>query len=102
MEELLYYLENDMHVLINGQYVHFGVRCEDKDGNYVYLTNKEIEELNKNFKIVERGWRHLAAITLFSIKGNKVSQKIPQRYVDQLAYMGYNIDKLDYELLEDD
>ena len=32
---------------------------------------------------------------------NKVSQKIPKKYIEQLEYMGYNIDKLEYELLED-
>lgn len=99
--ESKFYLENDVHVLINGQYVHFGVRCQDENGEYVYLTNKEIDELNKEFRIVERGWRHAASIVLFSINGNAISQKIPKKYIDQLEYMGYNIDKLEYVLLED-
>lgn len=96
-----YYLENQIHIIINGKYVDFGIRCEDVNGNLINFTHKEIDELDKEFKIVERGWRHLASIILFSITGNKVDRKIPQRYIDQLSYMGYNVDKLEYELLED-
>ena len=93
-------LENEAHVRINGELVHFGTRCIDNLQQYVYLTLKEIDELRKQFKIKDEGWRHLAACTMFKIENNKIDRKVPKRYIEQLEYMGYNTSLLEYELSE--
>lgn len=94
----IFLLENEAHVRINGQWVHFGTRCINNLQEYVYLTLKEIEELKKQFKIKDEGWRHLASCTLFRIEGNKINKKVPKRYIEQLEYMGYDTSLLEYEL----
>ena len=93
-----YLLENEVHVWINGEYVHFGTRCINNLDEYEYLTLKEIDELRKQFKIRDKGWRHLARCTLFKIEDNKVDRDIPKRYIEQLEYMGYDVSKLEYKL----
>ena len=94
----IYLLENEIYIYINGQHTHFGTRCIDILDDYVYLTNKEVKELKKQFKIKDEGWRHLSSCTLFRIEGNKINKKVPQRYIDQLEYMGYDTSILEYEL----
>lgn len=93
-----YLLENEAHVRINGEWIHFGTRCINNLQEYVYLTLKEVDELRRQFKIKDGGWRHLAACTLFKIEKNRVDRRIPKRYVEQLEYMGYDVSKLEYEL----
>ena len=76
----------------------------DKTGEIVYLTNKEVEELKKEAKFScyfkDEGWRYGSYSQIFGIESNKVSGKIPKRYVEQLEYMGYDVSKLEYELKE--
>lgn len=98
----MFTLENDTYVVINGKYIKFGCRCTTEDGKYIILTNKEIEELDKEFRIKETGMRHMMAIELFQINGRTVDRFIPKKYLEQLEYMGYNISLLDYELLEEE
>lgn len=95
-----YILENVAHAIINGQTVNFGYSVIDNLGEYVLFTNKEIEQLRKEFKIKDEGWRHLCFIEMLNIKDGKVIGAIPQRYLEQLEYMGYDISKLEYELIE--
>ena len=63
---------------------------------------KEIEELRKEFKIKDEGWRHLVGITMIAIKDNKVIGSVPKRYIEQLEYMGYDTNVLEYELKEEE
>lgn len=100
----VYTLENEMDAYINGERFSFGCRCEGSQSDrYVYLTNKEIDELRKEFRIRDEGWRHLCLIIAVEIKGNKVKGgKISKRYLDQLEYMGFDISKLEYELKEEE
>ena len=93
-------LENEAYANINGEIIHFGTRCKTISDDYVLLTLKEIEELRKEFKIKDEGWRNLAAITMLIIKGNKVIGSVPKRYIEQLEYMGYDTNVLEYELEE--
>nr|DAU00485.1 MAG TPA: hypothetical protein [Caudoviricetes sp.] len=93
-----YLLENEIYIKINNQLIHFGTRCINNLQEYKYLTLKEIDILRIQFKIKDEGWRHLSAITLFSIENNKIDRKVPRRYIEQLEYMGYDISKLKYEL----
>ena len=95
-------LENEAYANINGEIIHFGTRCKTISDDYVLLTLKEIEELRKEFKIKDEGWRHLAAITMLIIKGNKVIGSVPKRYIEQLEYMGYDTSVLEYELKEEE
>ena len=66
------------------------------------IINKHIKSLTliSEFKIKDEGWRHLAAITMLIIKGNKVIGSVPKRYIEQLEYMGYDTNVLEYELKE--
>ena len=93
-------LENEAYANINGEIIHFGTRCKTISDDYVLLTLKEIDNLRKEFKIKDEGWRHLAAITMLTIKGNKVIGSVPKRYIEQLEYMGYDTNVLEYELEE--
>ena len=93
-------LENDAYANINGEIIHFGTRCKTISDDYVLLTLKEIEELRKEFKIKDEGWRDLAYITMIAIKDNKVIGSVPKRYIEQLEYMGYDTNVLEYELEE--
>ena len=93
-------LENEAYANINGENIHFGTRCKTILDDYVLLTLKEIDNLRKEFKIKDEGWRHLAAITMLTIKGNKVIGSVPKRYIEQLEYMGYDTNVLEYELEE--
>ena len=93
-------LENEAYANINGEIIHFGTRCKTILDDYVLLTLKEIDNLRKEFKIKDEGWRHLAAITMLTIKGNKVIGSVPKRYIEQLEYMGYDTNVLEYELEE--
>ena len=95
-------LENEAYANINGEIIHFGTRCKTILDDYVLLTLKEIEELRKEFKIKDEGWRHLAGITMLTIKGNKVIGSVPKRYIEQLEYMGYDTSVLEYELKEEE
>lgn len=96
-----YLLENTIFIRINGEQIKFGCRCENNVKEYVYLTNLEIDNLRKEFKIRDDGWRHLCYIEAFKIEGNKVNHPISQSYLDNLVYMGYDISKLEYELAEE-
>ena len=96
-----YLLKNEVHIRVKGEWIHFGTKCENNLQENEYLTLKEIDELRKQFKIRDEGWRQLAAITLFSIENNKIDRKVPKRYIEQLEYMGYDVDKLEYELKEE-
>ena len=95
-------LENEAYANINGEWVHFGTRCETVLGEYICLTLKEIEELRKKFKIIDNGWRHLAGITMLTIKNNKIEKPVPKRYIEQLEYMGYDTSILEYELKKEE
>lgn len=97
-----YILENEAYALINGEMIHFGTRCETINKEYKLLTLKEIEELRKQFKIKDNGFRHLALCIMLQIKGNRIINKVPKRYIEQLEYMGYDTSLLEYELKEDD
>ena len=101
----MYIIVNDIFIDVDGESVKFGIMAEnDKTGEIVYLTNKEVEELKKEAKFScsfkDEGWRYGSYSQIFGIEGNKVSGKIPKRYVEQLEYMGYDISKLEYELKE--
>jgi hypothetical protein len=96
----MYILENEAHCNINGECIPFGCRVTDEDKNYQYLTLKEIDELRNQFKIKDEGWRHLCFITMLKIEGNKIihPKVVPQKYIEQLSYMGYDVTLLDYKL----
>lgn len=94
----MYQLMNRVFIKVNGKPIAFGERVQDQAGKSHYFTYKEIEELEKQFKIKDKGWRQLAYIELFEIKNGKCQKPISQRYVDQLEHMGYDISKLEYEL----
>lgn len=96
----IYILENEAHSYINGKMIKFGYRVIDNLGQYIRFTQKEIDELEKQFKIKDEGWRHMASICMLEIKDNKIifPKKVPERYLEQLEYMGYNISMLEYEL----
>lgn len=101
----MYIIVNDIFINVDGESVKFGIMAEnDKTGEIVYLTNKEVEKLKKEAKFScffkDEGWRYGSYSQIFGIKGNKVSGKIPKRYVEQLEYMGYDISKLEYEIKE--
>lgn len=99
----IYTLENEMFAYINGERHAFGCRCiGDMSDRHVCLTNKEIDELRKEFRIRDEGWRHLCLIVAVEIEGNKVKGgKISKRYLDQLEYMGFDVSKLEYELKDE-
>ena len=59
---------------------------------------KEKQKFSCHFK--DEGWRYCSYSQIFGIENNKVIGKIPKRYVEQLEYMGYNINKLEYDLIE--
>lgn len=94
-----YLLENKASADINGEIIDFGYRVEDNLGKYKYLTLKEIDDYRKKFMIRDEGWRHLCFIKMLTIKNNKVISPsiIPQEYLDQLEYMGYDISTLEYK-----
>lgn len=94
----MFEIKNSLFILINGANVYFGEKCITEDGDHVYLTLKEIETLKEQSKIIETGWRQLAYICLFEINEMKVDRPIPLRYIEQLSYMGYDVDSLSYEL----
>lgn len=94
----MYVLENQVFADINGESILFGYRVTDKDGKLKILTLKEIDKLRKEFKIKDTGLRHLLYIRALKIEENKVIGTIPQRYLEQLEYMGYDISKLNYTL----
>ena len=93
-------LENEAYAKINGEIIHFGTRCKTISDDYVLLTLKEIDNLRKEFKIKDEGWRHLAYIIMLIIKDNKINGSVPKRYIEQLEYMGYDTNVLEYELEE--
>ena len=66
-----YLLENEVYITINGETVHFGTRCINNLQDLEVLTLKEIDEMRKQFKIRDEGWRHLSYCQLFSIEENK-------------------------------
>ena len=101
----MYIIVNDIFINVDGESMKFGIMAEnDKTGEIVYLTNKEAEELKKEAKFScyfkDEGWRYGSYSQIFGIESNKVSGKIPKRYVEQLEYMGYDVSKLEYELKE--
>ena len=98
----MYILENETFAKINGERVGFGYRVKDNLNEYREFTCREIDELRKEFKIKDEGWRHMLYIEMLTIEGNRVVRpsRIPRRYLEQLEYMGYDISKLEYELEE--
>ena len=93
-----YLLENEIDARINGTSIKVGYRVENILDDYENFTLQEIEELRKQFKIRDDGWRHLCYIQVLEIEGNKVKRPVEQRWIDQLKYMGYDVDLLEYEL----
>lgn len=101
----MYIIVNDIFIDVDGKSVKFGIMAEnDKTGEIICLTNKEVKELEKeakfNCSFKDEGWRYGSYSQIFGIKNNKISGKIPKRYVEQLEYMGYDISKLEYKLKE--
>lgn len=95
----MYLLENEAFAIINGKLVRFGCRVIDNLGQYILFTQKEIDKFEKQFKIKDEGWRHLLAITMLKIEENKIvfPKKVSQRYLEQLEYMGYDVNLLKFE-----
>lgn len=96
----MYILMNRAYAKINGEVILFGEKVQDQRGKSYTLTLKEIDELRKQFKIKDPNSRQLAYIEMLTIENGKCEKPIPQRYIDQLKYMGYDISKLEYKLKE--
>jgi len=94
----IYYLYTEIYGNINGQSIVVGYEAEDNLDEYKYFTLNEIEELNKQFKIGDKGIRSLVYIQIFTIEENKIKFPIEQRWLDQLTSLGYDISKLEYKL----
>lgn len=94
----VYLVTNNTFIEVDGEQLEFGVQVENILGQNLYFTIKEFFDLKKQFTVKDDGGRNLSYIQKFSIQGNRVSNPIPQNYVDQLEYMGYDINKLEYEL----
>jgi len=94
----IYYLYTEIYGNFNGQSIVVGYEVEDNLDEYKYFTLNEIEELNKQFKIGDKGIRSLVYIQIFTIEGNKIKSPIEQKWLDQLVSLGYNISKLEYKL----
>lgn len=80
-----YLLENEIDIRVDGESILFGYRVENNLGDYEYKTLVEIEELRKQGKIRDEGWRHLVYICLLEIsKGKIVKGKLTEQYKRQL------------------
>ncbi len=97
-----YTVNNTVYIDINGNSVPFGKQCTDRTGERLILTNKEVDMLDKQFKMSYPKFSELTYCQCFGIKNGKASGPLPQRYVDNLEYMGYDISCLDYELKEEE
>ena len=94
----MYIIKNDVFASINGKSVKFGVRvCSDKN-KISTLTLKEVEKLEREFKIKYSGSQQLSYIQTLEIVDGVVVGEISERYLDQLKYMGYDTSKLEYVL----
>lgn len=111
----MYTLINKGYAQINGGIKLFGEKIIDENGKEQFLTLLEIEELKKQGQIIDPPLRKIPYLTVICIEkevevkanGNIIRNKckyptsIPQRYVNQLEYMGYDISKLEYKLKGD-
>ena len=103
----MFTIVNDVFIDVDGESVKFGILAEnDKTREQLCLTKKEVDELKEKQKFSchfkDEGWRYCSYSQIFGIENNKVIGKIPKRYVEQLEYMGYNINKLEYDLIENE
>lgn len=96
----MYYLYTKVFGRINGSIVHVGYEVENNLDEYEIFSLLEIDELRKQFKIGDRGFRSLVYMQAFQIDGNEIINKIDKKWIDQLKDMGYNTDILQYELKE--
>jgi hypothetical protein len=94
----IYYLYTDIFARINGQVIKVGYEVENILDEYQNFTLNEIEELRKQFKIGDKGFRSLVYIQVFEIKENKIVKPIEKRWIKQLISMGYDVSKLEYEI----
>jgi hypothetical protein len=79
-----YRLENEMNIQVDGVSVPFGCRVEGIKGDYQYKTFLELDELRKENKILNDGWRHAVYICLFKIEVGIVHDKLTSAYREQL------------------
>lgn len=94
----IYYLYTKVYANINGQAIHVGYEVENNINEYENFSLNEIDELRKQFKIGDKGFRSLVYIQVFQIDNNKVKNPIDQKWIDQLISMGYDISKLEYTI----
>ncbi len=99
----LYYLYTDVFGIINNKPIKVGYQVKYDLNKYKILTLNEVEILKKQFKIGDNGFRTLAFISVFEIEKNKVVRPefISQRWIDQLASLGYDVSKLKYNIKKD-
>lgn len=93
-----YTVKNTVYVKINGNSVPFGKYCLNRTDERVILTNKEVDKFDKQFKMIYPKFTELSYCQCFSIDNGKASKPLPQRYIDNLEYMGYDLSCLEYEL----
>lgn len=100
-DENEYILVNSISANINGNTITIGMQCESiHTDEYVSFSLKEVEELNKKFKIKDPGWRHLSYIEALRIKGTDVVWPVEQKYINQLEELGYDTSILKYTIKE--
>lgn len=84
-----YKLMNQAHIQVNGVLMLFGERVDNNLDESEIKTFLEIEELNKQGKIIDNGIRQLASICLLSIKNGKIVHgELTDAYRKQLDAMG--------------
>jgi hypothetical protein len=96
-----YYLYTDVFGIINSTPIKVGYQVKYDSDKYKIFTFNEVEELRKQFKIGDNGFRTLVFISAFEIKGNKIVRPefISQRWIDQLISLGYDVSKLQYNII---
>jgi excinuclease UvrABC helicase subunit UvrB len=87
---------NDVFASINGNSIKIGCACYDEQGKVFYFTNTEIDDLRKSFALIDSTSRHLSYIQVLSINDFKISKNTEQKWIDELAKMGYKIDLLNF------
>lgn len=89
-----YLLENEIDIKVDGVLISFGCRVENNLGTYEYKTLIEIEELRKQGRIRDEGWRHLLYICLLEISNGKIVKgKVTEQFKKQLDVMGIMINE---------
>lgn len=67
-----YTLENNIYISVDGESILFGCRVVDNKGEYIRKTLLEIDELKKQGKIKDEGWRHLLYICPLKIENKQI------------------------------